>query len=154
MCSQSSGSKSGNLINTSLARYADSIVFHKVVARDLHTARLSLLPSLNEDGGSHQSQSSTPAQVLASGAALSECGSSAKVAYGSKEPFSSATIPSVAQIMVTAANWVSTLNALMIAGVCTNSNLNELHPLKASSSMLVTEDGIARLVNRLHPLKA
>ena len=31
---------------------------------------------------------------------------------------------------------------------------NELHPLKAPSPMLVTDDGIARLANALHPWKA
>ena len=31
---------------------------------------------------------------------------------------------------------------------------NELHLLKALTPMLVTDDGIARLVNELHPEKA
>ena len=31
---------------------------------------------------------------------------------------------------------------------------NELHPLKAMSPMLLTDDGIARLANEQHPMKA
>jgi len=31
---------------------------------------------------------------------------------------------------------------------------NNLHPLKAPSPMLVTDDGIARLANELHSAKA
>ena len=174
MCSHSSGSKSGSTPNTSLARYADSIVFHIVVARDLHTVRSSLLPLPNEDGGSHRSQSCTPAHALASGAALSGRGSSAKVLYVLNGPFNSATMPSAAQILVTAGNWVSSLNALMMASVFKGTStsvvggrrwpsasigwtitiLNELHPAKAPTPMLVTEDGISRYANALHPLNA
>ena len=81
MSSHTSGSKSGSTSSTSLARYADAIVFQIVTVRDVQTVRVSSLPAANEVGGSHHSHSCTPAQVVASGAALSGLGIAAKVPY-------------------------------------------------------------------------
>jgi len=83
---------------------------------------------------------------------------------------------SVAQTWVTAENWVSSLKAVIMAGVFgaapsalavsvavavsvpsmgwTIKVANALHPQKALYPMLVTDDGIARLANVLHPKKA
>ena len=81
-------------------------------------------------------------------------------------------VVSVAQTWVTAGNWCLSLKAVMTAGVfgAAPSSLavsvavavlvpsmgwtikvaNALHPTKASSPMLVTDDGIARLANEEH----
>ena len=79
MSSHNSGSKSGRISITSLDLYADNIVYQIVKVRDLQGVRVSSLPVENEDGGSHHIHSCTPAHVVASGAALSGLGISAKV---------------------------------------------------------------------------
>ena len=77
---------------------------------------------------------------------------------------------SVAQMLVTASNWVSSLNALLIAGkfttspslspamaqgvtfsmVCTIKVVKELHLWKVAFPMLVTDDEIVRLDIEMH----
>ena len=120
MCNHSSSGKRGKVADFSAWNPA-SMVVQIVVVRDLQTTRLLLLPPPlpppppeNDVGGSHHSQSCTPAHVLASGAARSARGMSLNRSYAAYRPFNPKIMSSVAQILATFGNWFCALNALMM----------------------------------------
>ena len=102
MYNHNSSGKSGNVSNTALDLYADSITVQTVTRRLKHARRSC--PACVSFGGDHQRHSVSLSRDFPSGAAF---------------------------IVV-----------------------KDLHPLKASHPMLVTDVGMSTLVKELHPRKA
>ena len=149
------------------SRSATCITVHTICCRDLHSTRFSAASS---SGSDQKSQSSTHAHVVAWGTARMERGTSARVEYVANGPVSWSITASGAAILVTCRNGIGSCcprqsragSSKMVRHTAVGEQsgwavevrisavVNELHPLKARASMVVTESGMVMLTNELH----